>query len=661
MNSHKKYGFFLSALLAVSSLTSFASNVSSWVSVGPDGGDARSFAVASSSPKHLYLGTTSSWVYESTDGGSSWKRLSKVANQDDLVLDSMVVDSSDPKTIFVGAWVVDHPDGGLFVSHDAGATWSPVADMHGQSIRALSQAAANPKILVAGTLRGVYRSEDGGAHWSLITSESNSELHEFESVAIDPIDPKTIYAGTWHLPWKTTDGGKTWSNIKEGIIDDSDVFSIIIDPKQPTVVFASACSGIYKSDSAGTLFHKVQGIPSTARRTRVLMQDPVDRNVVYAGTTEGLYRTSDGGVKWQRMTGPDVIVNDVFVDPSNPQHVLLATDRSGVLASKDGSVTFTASNSGFSQRQVESLLVDKKNPSTLYAGVVNDKTYGGVFTSNDGGNSWQQQSSGLDGRDVFTLAQAADGALLAGTNHGIFRLNGGRWEVTEKVVNIAHKTSYVLQKKKKVAVTKDISVPGAPISGRVNSLDADSSTWFAATTQGIYSSKNAGATWTGGPVLGLQDYSLVRVGGDKILAASRKTLALSKDGGETWSAVALPSELTSVRAIEIAPNGSLWVGGREGLWASDDSGQTWHVQDKLPFRDVNGVSYDAASQSVFVTSWQSTWIFAINVTDKSWKSWDAGWNIHAVRSSGGRLIAASVYDGVLVQQTALAGNTANGH
>ena len=68
-----------------------------------------------------------------------------------------------------------------------------------------------------------------------------------ESLAIDPLDPNVVYAGTWHLPWKTTDGGKNWQSIKEGIIDDSDVFSIIIDPANPNLVFASACSGIYKS------------------------------------------------------------------------------------------------------------------------------------------------------------------------------------------------------------------------------------------------------------------------------------------------------------------------------------------------------------------------------------------------------------------------------
>ncbi len=40
--------------------------------------------------------------------------------------------------------------------------------------------------------------------------------------------------------------GAHWNNIKEGVIEDSDVFSIIVDPKQPNTVFASACSGIYK-------------------------------------------------------------------------------------------------------------------------------------------------------------------------------------------------------------------------------------------------------------------------------------------------------------------------------------------------------------------------------------------------------------------------------
>ena len=98
------------------------------------------------------LGTTNSWIYQSEDGGASWQRLAKLAKTDDLLVDNILVDESDPKTLLVGTWVVDHPDGGLFMSHDAGKSWTAVEGMKGQSIRALSQAPSDPKIIIAGTL-----------------------------------------------------------------------------------------------------------------------------------------------------------------------------------------------------------------------------------------------------------------------------------------------------------------------------------------------------------------------------------------------------------------------------------------------------------------------------------------------------------------------------
>ena len=70
---------------------------------------------------------------------------------------------------------------------------------------------------------------------------------------------------------------------------------------------------------------------------------------------------------------------------------------------------------------------DVKAPNRLYAGVVNDKMYGGVFTSGDDGHSWQQQSQGLDGRDVFSLAESPDGTLLAGNRPRHLRVAG--WPV----------------------------------------------------------------------------------------------------------------------------------------------------------------------------------------------------------------------------------------
>src|SRR6185312_16687878 len=84
---------------------------------------------------------------------------------------------------------------------------------------------------------------------------------------------------------------------------------------------------------------------------------------------------------------------------------------------------------------VEALLIDRENPQRMYAGVVNDKQYGGVFVSSDGGASWTQIGHGLENLDVFALTQAKDGTVLAGTSHGIFALpataHGSRAEVPD--------------------------------------------------------------------------------------------------------------------------------------------------------------------------------------------------------------------------------------
>ena len=92
------------------------------------------------------------------------------------------------------------------------------------------------------------------------------------------------------------------------------------------------------------------------------------------------------------------------------------------MASNDGGLTFASSNIGFAHREIRALLLDKSQSDTMFAGVVNDKSFGGAFLSADGGLHWSIINKGLNGSDVFTLAQDSSNQLIAGTNNGLFRM-----------------------------------------------------------------------------------------------------------------------------------------------------------------------------------------------------------------------------------------------
>jgi len=153
----------------------------SWTPVGPDGGDARALAAVPGLPSHLYLGTATSLIYESTDEGASWRRLAKLDSSSDLVIDHILVDQHNPALIYAAAWKLDRPDGALWISRDAGKSWEEAPGLHGQSIRAFTVASSDPHMLFAGTLQGVFRSADSGATWKLISPPGSTEIHEVES------------------------------------------------------------------------------------------------------------------------------------------------------------------------------------------------------------------------------------------------------------------------------------------------------------------------------------------------------------------------------------------------------------------------------------------------------------------------------------------------
>ncbi len=681
----------LACTLAVAPISALVAQ-SRWIPYGPDGGDARAFASDPHDHNHVFLGTVSGTIYDTHDGGQTWTRLARVGKRDDLVLDNIVVDPADANHILVGGWVLDRADGGLYSSNDGGKTWAANQEMNGHSIRALSVAPSDPKIMVLGALDGVFRSVDSGKTWSLITPSGSHELHEIESIAIDPKNPRTIYAGTWHLPWKTTDGGEHWTNMKQGIIDDSDVFSIIVDPTNAKNVYLSACSGIYRSTDEGAQFEKVKGIPSTARRTRVLMEDSKQPGIVFAGTTEGLWRTTDAGHNFQRNGDPGWIINDVNIDPQNSQHVLLATDRTGILLSNDGGLTFTPANRGFSARQISAVVQDKSDNARLSVGVLNDKAAGGVFTSADGGQSWQQSSTGLGGADVFSLGQTPGGILLAGTRHGIYRLENGSWkssgltlelppdpsEETAKPVSMKGRRSAAARQRAtsnpvakgttperrssaapiKAGTKRSASASTAPTRSTppresttgVYALANNDTGIFAATEEGLVTSTDDGHTWNRVRTANGTPWRVVAAQGSRVAVADLKAAALSSDKGATFHAITAPAELSMISSMTIDDTGRLWVGGREGVYLSEDDGSTWHAQKGLFVPNVSGIFYDQTGSRILVTSYKpGTTVFAVHVPDMAVRYWEAGWELRQVRPVGDHLVGVTPYDGIVLE------------
>jgi len=638
-------------LLAISLLSTALLASGPWQVLGPDGGDARSLAYDAHNPDHILLGTSTGQMFASNDAGRTWLRLARLG--DDYVLDHITIDPQDSNRIYVSAWSVSSQQvGEIFRTRDGGRNWENLPAMHGNSIRALAMYKGNSKVLVAGALNGVFRTKDGGDSWERLSPANSSDIKNIESIAVDPKDPNTVYAGTWHLAWKTSDGGANWQHINKGMIDDSDVFSVIVDHDNPSVVFASACSGIYKSETAGNLFAKIQGIPFSARRTRVLKQDPTNENIVYAGTTEGLWKSTDLGKVWKRVSNPEVVVNDVLIDPRDSNRVLLATDRSGVMASTDGASNWTTSNKGYAHRYVSAILTDNKDASTLYVGVVNDREYGGVFYSHDAGQHWLQKAAGLGGKDVFALKQAPSGMLVAGTNHGMFSLehNASEWHPMNVVV-IEHSLKTAGKGKGSRKEATKTTFTQSQLESRVNDLELGSGRWLAATTTGIYSSTDQGKTWKGGRILGQQDFVSVRAEGSTVVAATRSSVLVSNDRGATWKQGGLPTYVVSIRSAAIASDNQIMIASREGAFRSGDGGATWeHVVNGLPSKDITSVSFDSTHKRMLATSDATGVIFESRDGGRSWQRGpDSGFPLRRVSVIGGRFVGATPFDGVVLQ------------
>jgi photosystem II stability/assembly factor-like uncharacterized protein len=375
----------------------------------------------------------------------------------------------------------------------------------------------------------------------------------------------------------------------------------------------------------------------------VLRQDPSDPLVVYAGTTAGLWKTTDGGRAFTLISPPNYILNGVLIDPRNAQRVLIATDRGGVFASDDAGASFYDSNEGFSQRQVTSLAADAKGDS-LFAAVLNDKSFGGVFQWQNGG--WTQLNAGIEELDVFDLAESTAGQLIAATNRGIFLFSKEqhRWLPSREVVN---RSPARPAKPSRTAGDELGQMVRSSFAGRVNALAVDGR-WYAATAAGLLRSEDEGRSWQGGTLDGEADFVAVAAHGELVAAASLRSLWRSSDRGEHWIRQPLPEWVTRIYSLTFTRDGELWMASREGAlhWLGEGAG--WeHVLRGLPARELGSVREVGERLMAIPLGGES--VYVSSARGQSWQPL-AGtrMEITAATLQNGRLYLATRYHGLLV-------------
>jgi photosystem II stability/assembly factor-like uncharacterized protein len=211
------------------------------------------------------------------------------------------------------------------------------------------------------------------------------------------------------------------------------------------------------------------------------------------------------------------------------------------------------------------------------------------------------------------------------------------------------KTSIETHAGKRIHVEKQVASPVIQLESRVTALDVSTGVWLASTAYGLLTSRDQGATWQGGPVMGAGDYLSVSVLGLQMAAARSQSVVLSLDAGLTWKLMPIPTMLTGIHCVLFAPDGTLWLGAREGVYFTHDLGKTWLWIERIPFRDADDLSYDAASGRILASSRSSDQIYSIDPRTMTWKWWQTGYRISLVRATGDRMVVASPYDGVLVE------------
>jgi len=375
-------------------------------------------------------------IYKTEDGGEKWRSVW----QGDNLVRFLLFDPTDPNVMYASTGIFDREayddiGVGILKSTDGGENWLQInSGIENLFIGFLEMHPVNPQILFAAagnnayrTGSGVYKTVDGGIHWTRVLPSDCS----ITAVTVSLSNPNVVYAGGEGPFYRSDDGGNTWHSfqtLEGGTYGPPGVragipIGAVVDPTDPMTIFVNNyIGGVFKSTDGGqTWVNWSKGY--TGVHLHDIAIDAQNPATVYTIGRSGPFRTFDGGQNWTGIAFPPANApewNAVAINPANRKEILISDEASGGI--------YKTTDSGNSWRLVfkhpntnpaedcntiirgcwhgfKDIDHAPSNPNIVYAGMRRDRSaiggpypaspsYG-MYKSIDGGETWVEINNGL--------------------------------------------------------------------------------------------------------------------------------------------------------------------------------------------------------------------------------------------------------------------------
>jgi hypothetical protein len=539
-----------------------------WTSLGPGniGGRTRALVFDPIDPNTMYAGAVSGGVWKTTDAGGSWMPVGdELAN---LAVNSLVIDRKNRNTLFAGT-------GEGYYREDVRGTALPIRG------------------------DGIYVTHDGGASWEpLAFTQDNTDFQWVNKLAISPHDSNRIYAATRSGVWRSANAGVTWTRVLATAVKGGATDLVMRSDTDGDYLFAT--TGVFEQAAVWRNKHAEQdgqyeavlNDPGLSRSSIAIA--PSNPSIVYAlaasnskgpqNTTQNLqavYRSDQNGDagSWRMQT--------TITDSTNTLGRLLLSNPIAVVGPQCDNSRTTAEGEWVPMGwHCNTIAVDPTTPDRIWAAGVD------LFRSDDGGRTWGVASYWWIDPDQAQFVHAdqhviafhphydggANQTLFAANDGGIFRTDNANAATATGVAGLCDATKASVRwtsLNNNYGVTQFYFGTVFPDGRKFIGGAQDNGTLIgtAGSSRWEMTFSGDGSNVAVDPV----DPSLV------FAEYQYGALLKSKDGGATWGGANLSpagnsSEFLFVTPFVLDPNDHrrIWIGGRT-MWRSDDEAESHFI------------------------------------------------------------------------------------